>query len=453
VRGARRIVLVALLVVVAAAGGFIAVVAQPWQPHPSATKVLVRPGLVPALAPAGAAAPLPTSTGLRRDLAPVLADPGLGPSVAAVVTDPMTGAVLYDRDGALAVPPASTAKLATATAALLVLGPQRRITTRTVLVGPTVYLVGGGDPTLAGPAARPGYPGAASLATLAEGTAGGLKARGVTAVHLAIDTSAYAGPVTAPGWKPVYLSAGDVAPVTALEVDEGRIRPDDEDRVTDPPAAAAAAFAALLHQRGIRVAGPVRTAPAPTTAAHLAEVTSPTVAQLVQRMLTDSDNDLAEALARQVARASGRSPTFAGGAAAVMAAVAPELHGASLRLADGCGLSVLDRASPRALAHLLAAAASPDRPQLRPILAGLPVAGLTGTLADRYAGGPAAAARGVVRAKTGTLDGVSSLAGLAVDRDGRLLAFAVVADRAPYYLTAEAALDRVAARIAGCGCR
>lgn len=201
------------------------------------------------------------------------------------------------------------------------------------------------------------------------------------------------------------------------------------------------------------MAGPVRAAAAPATAAQLADVTSPTVAELVQRMLTDSDNDLAEALARQVARASGRPPTFAGGAAAVMAAVSPVLQGASLRLVDGSGLSVLDRASPRALARLLAAAASPDRPQLRPILAGLPVAGLTGTLADRYRSGPPAAVRGILRAKTGTLDGVSSLAGLAVDRDGRLLAFAVVADRAPYYLSAQAALDRVAARIADCGCR
>lgn len=452
-RGARRAVLAAVLVVLAVAGGYLGVVARPWQASRPDTKVLVRPGLVPVLAPAGVAAPVPSGPGLRRDLTPVLADPALGPSVAAVVTDPLTGTVLYDRAGDLAVPPASTAKLATATAALLLLGPQARLTTRTALAGPIVYLVGGGDPTLAGAAARAGYPGAASLATLADGTAGGLRDRGVTTVHVAVDATAYAGPVTAPGWKPVYLSAGDVAPVRALELDEGRTRPSDDRRVADPAVAAGSSFAALLQKRGIRVAGPVRAAAAPATAAQLADVTSPTVAELVQRMLTDSDNDLAEALARQVARASGRPPTFAGGAAAVMAAVSPVLQGASLRLVDGSGLSVLDRASPRALARLLAAAASPDRPQLRPILAGLPVAGLTGTLADRYRSGPPAAVRGILRAKTGTLDGVSSLAGLAVDRDGRLLAFAVVADRAPYYLSAQAALDRVAARIADCGCR
>jgi D-alanyl-D-alanine carboxypeptidase/D-alanyl-D-alanine-endopeptidase (penicillin-binding protein 4) len=84
------------------------------------------------------------------------------------------------------------------------------------------------------------------------------------------------------------------------------------------------------------------------------------------------------------------------------------------------------------------------------LLSGLPVAGYDGTLADR---GDAAAAPGTVRAKTGTLLGVHALAGTAVTAEGRLLAFAIVADGSANEAAAEAALDDVAAVLAGCGCR
>src|SRR6185503_17131827 len=97
------------------------------------------------------------------------------------------------------------------------------------------------------------------------------------------------------------------------------------------------------------------------------------------------------------------------------------------------------------LTALLASAASPDHPELRSIISGLPVAAYSGTLSDRYHGsGNGGSAAGVVRAKTGTLSGVNSLAGLAVDADGRLLAFAVVADASGNNaLSVQAALDRV----------
>jgi D-alanyl-D-alanine carboxypeptidase/D-alanyl-D-alanine-endopeptidase (penicillin-binding protein 4) len=91
------------------------------------------------------------------------------------------------------------------------------------------------------------------------------------------------------------------------------------------------------------------------------------------------------------------------------------------------------------------------------VLTGLPVAGFSGTLSERYRK-PAAGAglgAGVVRAKTGTLNGVSALAGLVRTADGRLLAFALTADGVPLGATkqAEAALDRLAAALAACGCR
>ena len=89
------------------------------------------------------------------------------------------------------------------------------------------------------------------------------------------------------------------------------------------------------------------------------------------------------------------------------------------------------------------------------LLTGLPVAGWTGTLADRFAAEATASVAGLVRAKTGTLGSVSALAGTSVDADGRTLSFALLADGLPLGTTLEAraGLDDAAAAIAGCGCR
>ncbi|MDP9239867.1 MAG: D-alanyl-D-alanine carboxypeptidase, partial [Actinomycetota bacterium] len=106
------------------------------------------------------------------------------------------------------------------------------------------------------------------------------------------------------------------------------------------------------------------------------------------------------------------------------------------------------------LTKLLSAAARDDTPRLRAALTGLPVAGFTGTLDDRYRVGATRIAAGEVRAKTGSLTGVSTLAGVVRDTDGRLLAFALLADRVPAGGTrgAEAALDALATALSRCGC-
>jgi D-alanyl-D-alanine carboxypeptidase/D-alanyl-D-alanine-endopeptidase (penicillin-binding protein 4) len=96
----------------------------------------------------------------------------------------------------------------------------------------------------------------------------------------------------------------------------------------------------------------------------------------------------------------------------------------------------------------LQVAVSPQHPELRAAVEGLPVAGFTGTLADRYRRPPAVAGAGLTRAKTGTLAGVNALAGLTVDAAGRLLVFAFITDTAVGPDATEAALDRLAARIA-----
>ena len=386
--------------------------------------------------------------------------PVLGSGVSAEVVDVVTGQPLFSRGATTQVPPASAAKLVTAAAALLVLGPNAVLTT---LVTPgaaahQVVLVGGGDPTLAGAAADPAgtYPVAASLAGLAKATAKALVAAGQKSISLAYDNTLYAGPTSAEGWKPSYLSAGNVAPVGSLEVDEGR-RTDKTvlSRVTDPAQSAAAEFAGLLRSDGITVAGVVSPGVPAAGAKSIAKVTSAPISAQVERMLRLSDNDLAESLARQVALKKHQPATFAGSALAVAQAVAPlGIDATSLHMVDGSGLSTSDTMEASVLTTVVRAAASSAHPELRALLAGLPVAGFLGTLSTRYGTTATAAGVGVVRAKTGTLTNVSSLAGVLVDADGRQLAFAVIAAHVPSTspLDAEAALDRIAATLATCGC-
>jgi D-alanyl-D-alanine carboxypeptidase/D-alanyl-D-alanine-endopeptidase (penicillin-binding protein 4) len=174
-------------------------------------------------------------------------------------------------------------------------------------------------------------------------------------------------------------------------------------------------------------------------------------------MLTESNNVIAENLARHVALVTGQSPTFGGAAAAVTSVVSRLGAGSGVHLVDGSGLSPDDRIPATTLVRLVGLAASADHPSLRAAVTGLPVAGFSGTLSAGQSvfGNLVAAARGVVRAKTGNLSTVVSLAGLVDDRDGTVLTFAFMADKVPSardLLPAAAAIDKLAEALAGCGC-
>jgi serine-type D-Ala-D-Ala carboxypeptidase/endopeptidase (penicillin-binding protein 4) len=87
------------------------------------------------------------------------------------------------------------------------------------------------------------------------------------------------------------------------------------------------------------------------------------------------------------------------------------------------------------------------------LFGGLPVAGWSGTLRTRFVTpDPNQIGQGVVRAKTGTLSGVNTMAGELITKDGRLLVFAIMANGSGDAVTARAALDRVAAKLVSCGC-
>jgi D-alanyl-D-alanine carboxypeptidase/D-alanyl-D-alanine-endopeptidase (penicillin-binding protein 4) len=401
------------------------------------------------------AAPAPTASGVAKALAARLADPRLGGRVSAQVMDVGSGAVLYDNSGSRPAVPASTAKLMTAAALLAVARPDDRFTTR-VVAGTKpgeVVLVGGGDPTLS--AAAPGkptsFPGAARLSDLA---ALARQASPNKITKVLVDTSRYAGPRIGTGWDPGDVSAGYVAPITALMADVGRTDPastaEPANRSTTPELAAAAVFAARLGLPADAVAAGAARPRAPV----LATVRSAPVGRLIEQMLLASDNVLAETLARQVAVAEKLPASFTGAAAAVRRVLTRlGVPTTGMAMLDGSGLSPEDRVAPATLVGLLRVVASVDHPTLHTLVPGLPVGGYDGTLDRRYTSGPSAVAAGSVRAKTGTLNGVDSLAGVVADRDGRLLVFAFLADRVDSALPAEDALDEAAAALAGCGCR
>ena len=451
-----RAVLAVALATTLAAGGAAAVTLRPDPPPPPPTLRLGGPApLPPALLPVAEAAPVPSASGVARAVAAAVGSRALGATPAATVVDVATGAVLLDVGADRAVVPASTAKIVTAVAALSTLDPATRLTT-TVVRGSapgSLVLVGGGDPTLRGPVGE-GPTEGGSLADLVEQVA----AAGITRVSsLSVDAGVYSGPVLGPGWKPGYVTSGDVAPVVGLMTDGGRTTTGADTRSAEPDLLAGRQLLALLAARGVEVPATVTRGTAPAGADPVATTRSAPVPVLVEQMLRTSDNDLAEALGRTLAVAAGRPASFSGTAAGLLAGVAAfDLPAGSVALVDASGLSPDDRLQPRAVAALLLAAASADHPALRPLVSGLPVAGFAGTLEDRYRTGPAAAAAGLVRAKTGTLSGVSALAGLVVDADGRLLAFDLTADGvAPdggSTLAARKALDELAAVLATCGC-
>lgn len=424
--------------------------------RPTAASPSGSPATPSAGASGSADAAAPTAKGLAAALGSALSAPVLGQFTASIV-DAATGRTLYAKGQDTPQAPASTNKIATSVAALALLGPEHRFTTRVVSTAPgRIVLVGGGDPTLTA-AATSGADPRASLAALADRTAAALRASGTRTVRLGYDISLFSGPAQTPA-----ANVGDnIALVQALTVDEGRIDPsstEDAPRYKDPAATAAAQFAALLAKRGIAVqqASPSRTTvpAAVRAAAPLAQVQSQPLSEIVEQMLTESDNDYAEDLGHQIALASGRPATFAGGAAAVT----QELTGLGLplgstHLVDASGLSSEDGIPAAVLTKLLLIASSAAHPELRAVVTGLPIAGYTGTLTDRFAGDSSNSGLGLVRAKTGSLSTVNTLAGLVMDRDGRLLAFSFMSNASGDVTAARNALDRLAGRVAVCGCR
>lgn len=399
-------------------------------------------------------------------IAGYLSDRDLGRHVLAAVAplEGSGGGVTFGGRGAPSATPASTTKVVTSAVALYLLGADHVFETRTVLERsggtPRLVLVGGGDPfLLSSPRSRWGTntdatyaPPKADVVTLARRTAQALRADGVRRVRLGYDDSLFSGPTENPQWRADYIPDDIVSPITALWVDEGR-DPIGYGRVSDPSATAARVFASALAKVGVTVVG----TPEPTVAdgaREVASVSSATLAQIVQRVLEVSDNEAAEVLLRHAGLADQGDGSFVGGQKAVQRVLSVnDISMAGSVLYDGSGLSRENRLTPRLLIDVIRWSAAADQPDLRAVVTSLPVAGFTGSLTNRFDQG-AAEGPGRVRAKTGTLTGVTSLAGIAVDRDGTLLVFAMLADRVRPDRSglAQTSMDNAASALGACRC-
>ena len=207
-----------------------------------------------------------------------------------------------------------------------------------------------------------------------------------------------------------------------------------------PAAQAARQFAKVLRADGIRVEGASGAGTAPAGAQKLAGVASPPMRDLIRLTNVPSDNFLAEMLLKDLGAEFADAGTTAAGAGVVRTQLAA--LGVTPQVVDGSGLSRADRTTPRQVVRLLGAMHGQD-------VAGafegsLAVAGRTGTIRRRMRG---TAAQDRCKGKTGTLIGVSALAGLCESAGGHTIAFAMLMNRTNV-ARAHGVQDRVAAAIA-----
>ena len=366
-------------------------------------------------------------------------DPGLG-KLSAHVTDAVTGQVLWEQNADQLLVPASSTKVITAAAALLAVDDDQRLSTKVVQEEPgKLVIVGGGDITLSHNG-EGFFTDAASIADLAEQAQQKLQATPVTSIR--VDNSIRQDSLFNGTWDKDDIAGGNVANLDSVMADAGRIEASESysPRSTSPGQDVAAALAEKLGAGDVPIT--IDNAPARPDAEVLAEVHSAPLETRLRDMMVHSDNLLAEAVGREVAAARGLPTTFDGATQATIAAL--EEHGIDMTgavLKDNSGMSVDNRLNARILDQILA------DPTFRPLLDDLPVSSVEGTLTSRYQPGSGAeAARGWVRAKTGTLDGVNALAGTVMTASGRPVTFALLSNGTGAE-EARPALDRLATAI------
>ncbi len=413
---------------------------------PTPAAATANPGVVPVVD----SAPKPTPDRLAAALAPALADPNLG-RLTGRITDAMTGAQLWAQGADVPMQPASTNKTLTAAAALLTLDRDARLTTQVFSIAKAgvVVLKGGGDPTLSAvaPNEQTWYRDAARISDLAEQ----VQRAGIDATAVQVDVSAFSGPTMAPGWDPGDIDGGDIAPMESVMLDGGRTQPVSVDsaRSRTPALDAGRALAVALK------VDPAMVTVVPGAARggqEIASVQSPPLIDRLRDMMNASDNVMAESMGREVAAEIGRPQSFDGAVQSVLGQLdAAEIDTTNARLFDSSGLSVDDRLTAETLDEVVNAAAGSAQPKLRPLVDLLPIAAGSGTLSNRYLDTDVGrSAAGFLRAKTGSLTGTNSLAGIVTDTSGRVLTFALISnDAGP---TGRVALDALATVLRSCGC-
>lgn len=443
--------------------GVLTTAPEPVAPAPFITAAPVAAAPAPAAPTAtlDPAAPIPVTATVDALAAQLRADERTGESTNVAVYDYLTGEYVGGISPNDTQVPASTTKLLTAAAALHGLGPD--FTTKTTVTWDertsTLTLIAGGDMMLAAGdghhgighegdiRAANGWAGLGELATMVR-TA--LVDDPVSSVNVAVDDSSFPGPAWPEEWPEYARTSGYAAPVTGLAVNVARVAGDGYGmRYQDPSLETAKLFAAALVEQGFAV-GDVDHGASPAGAPIVAEVESAPLGVVVDYFLAVSDNSIAEVTARVLALHTGEAVNPTGAAKATIAQLSDMgVDTRGLELYDGAGFSERNLISPAHLATTVVA--SRTDANAADLVNHLPLGGLEGTVSTRFEDTPAA---GFMRAKTGSLTGVTTLAGVVTTADGRVLAFATLADGMEYgQARPKAAIDDFVLALADCGCQ
>ncbi|WP_408911395.1 D-alanyl-D-alanine carboxypeptidase/D-alanyl-D-alanine-endopeptidase [Corynebacterium gottingense] len=350
------------------------------------------------------------------------ANPDLG-TFHARISNAATGEVVFDQHADEPLRPASVTKILTAAAALYQLGPEDTLSTAVVRgANPgEVTILAGGDVWLDDAALD-------ALAAQVSNVGGAVDT-------VTIDTSSWDGMEEYPeSWDPENVDAGFVAPMQPAMLSGGRLggaTEGDVPRTHTPALDVAQALANRLGAANVAVAD----GPAPADAEVVASVESPTLLERMRVMMRNSDNVYAEAIGRELALARG---TTDAPQAALDTLAEQGFDVSGTTLLDNCGLSDANRIPPALLDGVLLSSAT-EAP-IRDLLGTLPVAAGEGTLASRYGD---LAGRGWVRAKTGTLDETSALAGTVTSVNGNVYTFAFISNDSSI-LEARQGMDQLA---------
>jgi D-alanyl-D-alanine carboxypeptidase/D-alanyl-D-alanine-endopeptidase (penicillin-binding protein 4) len=344
---------------------------------------------------------------------------------------------------------ASNMKLFTTATALSRLGPESRIATKLfedgtvddagVLHG-SLYLQGGGDPTLGTPTFYDSY--LAGLGTNIFALKGQIRAAGITSITGRL----YADDTVFDRLRGVadsnYATSPYIGPLSGLAFNSGFAGATSSSGFSsDPAKLAASKLARSLIGAGIKVPPQVALAATPANAKRVAILQSPTLTQIVNTTDVYSDNFFAETLVKLLGADLGSGGTTAAGAA-VVSAFARSV-GSGVHAVDGSGLTRSNRSSPRQVANLLLAMRRD--PAGEDFVGDLALAGHEGTVDERMHG---TAADGRCRVKTGTITGVSNLSGYCFNASGREMVFSVLMNGVSDLGLAHLDQDRIAGVVA-----
>lgn len=332
--------------------------------------------------------------------------------------------------------PASTLKLLVGATALELFGPNHRLATELwsdaelsaegTLQG-DLYVVGAGDPLLATPSYAEAHPRQPQPRTPVEDLATLAHDLGIRSINGRIlgDETRYDDQRYVPTWPERYRTQHNAGPLSALSVNDGfsAIEPTVV-AAPEPALWAAQALQANLFFLGVGAEGGAGVGRRPPAARLMGRLESLPMRDVVAQMLTESDNNTAELLTKELGFSFGVDGSTTAGlevVTATMSRLGVDMEGAVL--VDGSGLDPANRISCKALAQVLDAFGADSH-----LGDALATAGRTGTMTDRLLGTPA---EELVRAKTGFINTVSGLAGFARSADGPWVTFALLADNLP----------------------